>query len=131
MTAETCKRQINRGDHRWSNFQPCGRPIHQEGLCKRCFGLKRREQKSDAASQKAEEGSKSNYRRAIQACTELAFKARILATPQYLSARSFGDSGYTGKIILDPASLADLIPHVELEPIQPFSKTHYMEEGQE
>jgi hypothetical protein len=32
-TDGTCELDVNRGDSRWANYQPCGRPAIADGLC--------------------------------------------------------------------------------------------------
>ena len=76
---------------------------------------------------KAREGSEANHNRASKACIALS-KLGIYAAPHYVSGMKVGDSGYTGKVIIDPALLADLIPGVELAPIQPFNKAQYLKQ---
>jgi hypothetical protein len=48
-TPEMCSEQVNRngGNSRWPNFEPCGRPAFQDGLCKLHYKVReRREAKS-------------------------------------------------------------------------------------
>ena len=49
MSGDVCKQLVNRGDSRWSNFQECGRPVKENGLCGLHLSVRARREAKAAA----------------------------------------------------------------------------------
>lgn len=73
-------------------------------LCRRHLSGLRTKQATDAAYKLAKDGSDANLERATQAC-EILKELGIEAGPYYFGLGAYGDFGYTGRIIVDPADL--------------------------
>lgn len=46
-----CSEKVNRGDSRWSNFQPCGRVAVEDGLCSLHLNVRKRRAAKEAERQ--------------------------------------------------------------------------------
>ena len=92
----------------WHN-RPCGKAVKgqtAEGqrLCGGHLAAYRRQVANDNARRQAEAGSSANGKWAEQALVKLA-ELNIRGQVHYHSALYSNDSGYTGKVLVDPADL--------------------------
>ena len=118
--------ELVKGSGSWSEYRECGKPVKEDGLCGRHLGVKRRRDKNNRADEQASEASKANQKRANRACDVLRGLG-IDAKPEYVSGyTNAASSGYSGKVILDPASLTAVSVELDLDPIQPFDKDSYL-----
>ena len=106
---QVCLKTVNRGDHRLYLPQPCGRDgkelVDDEWLCGIHLAALRRREAAQQAFANAQDGSSDNAKRARTACDILA-ELDIAASPHYHSdPTSIRQSGYTGRIVVDPQEL--------------------------
>ena len=104
---KTCEVSVNRGERNWYRPQPCGRKIKDESdtICGMHRNAKNRQASKEAKWNQSSRNSDANQRRANDACDTLTFEFQISAYAHYQSGQKIGDSGYTGKIVVDPADL--------------------------
>ena len=130
---ETCPERVCKKlvDHHrglsMPNHWPCSRDAKEqtpegEWLCGRHMAAYRKIKATDQAYRDARDGSDANNERAKMALEILA-ELGIEANVHYYSGHSFGSSGYTGKIVVDPVALFDFLGiGAKLPDIRPFTK---------
>lgn len=93
MSETLCTQSVNRGDSRWSNFQPCGRKAVQDGLCS--LHLKVRERR---AAKIAEWDAKRDAgARLLAEAKRLSEVLGVHVSANYSWA---GQGGYTGDFVV-------------------------------
>lgn len=94
--SDLCRKSVNRGDYRLSNFQRCGRKIIQDGLCSIHLRVKqRREEKDRAFIEKTRRGDAL-----LKRAQELSDALGIPVDAEYVWLSSFTKSGYSGKMVV-------------------------------
>ena len=89
-----CRERVNRGDARWSNFEPCGRPVKDDGLCGLHLSVRRRRAERDAAGNARRQRDEELQREAERLGATLG----IEVTLEYNAFRDGG--GYTGDFVV-------------------------------
>lgn len=101
MTEELCTKKVNRGDSRWPRYFDCGRPVHQDGLCKMHFNAQqKREAKMRAEKERwgrsADAGAAADER--VRQLASLGVEAKKFFDVRVMS----GLGEYTGGVSLSP-----------------------------
>ena len=103
-----CTETVNRGEGRWSNFQPCGRAttqlFHGDLVCNVHAGVLRRRRAKDEEYNARQAASTAAHDRGSFA-VEILKELGIHASVYYHSSHNFSASGYTDKVIVDPVEI--------------------------
>lgn len=103
----TCPRKVRRGDSRWPVSGICGRPIHENGICKMHANADAKRMDKEAAYQAKELGNKS----LIEEAEKLSSILGVTVQADYNPYRD----GYTGAFVLPGdwvRNLAEEWPHL-------------------
>lgn len=89
-TAPTCSERVNRGDARWSKFEPCGRPVKEDGLCGLHLGARNRR------AEKAKKGREERERgvRIRDEAEALGAALGITVTAHYRGGQGYYDGNF-------------------------------------